>query len=66
MQKSDPVIAERIQATWRGNTVLAIDYDSDSPEPKHRLYVNRMAHYRNGDGREDRSAFFMPDKEYNW
>ena len=64
--KADPVVAERIQATWRGNTVLAIDYDTDSPQPKHRLYLNRMARYRNGEGRNDMAAFFLPERKYDW
>ena len=64
--KADPVVAERIQATWRGNTVLAIDYDSDSPQPGHRLYLDRMERYRNGEGRDDRAAFFLPEKGYDW
>ncbi len=59
-------VAERIQATWRGNTVLAIDYDSDSPQPGHRLYLDRMERCRNGEGRDDRAAFFLPEKGYDW
>ena len=64
--KADPVVVERIQTTWRGNTVLAIDYDSASPHPKHRLYLHRMERYRNGEGRDDRAAFFLPEKKYDW
>ena len=65
-EKSDAVVSERIQATWRGNTVLAIDYDSDSPQPKHRLYLNRMGRYTNGEGRDDIAAFFLPERKYDW
>jgi len=64
--KADPVVKETIRTTWRGNTVLAIDYDSDSPQPKHRLYVDRMDRFEKGQGREDRERFFLPEKEYDW
>jgi hypothetical protein len=64
--KSPPVVRERIRTTWRGNTVLAIDYDSDSAQPKHRLYLHRMARYRAGQGRDDREQFFLPDQSFNW
>lgn len=64
--KTDPVIKERIRTTWRGNTVLAIDYDRDSPQPKHRLYLRRMDRYRNGEGRDDRARFFLPERPYVW
>jgi hypothetical protein len=64
--KTDPVVKERIRTTWRGNTVLAIDYDSDSPQPKHRLYLHRMEQYRNGEGQDDTVRFFLPEKPYVW
>jgi len=64
--KSDPVVLERTKTTWRGNTVLAIDYESDSPQPKHRLYLHRMQRYCNKEGRDDVARFFLPEKEYNW
>ena len=51
--KSDPIVKERIQATWRGNTVLAIDCDEESEHPaEHRLYLDRMERYQRGEGRE--------------
>ena len=64
--KADPVVAEQVQTTWRGNTVMAIDYDADSPHPKHRLYLHRMESYRKEEGRSDRAAFFIPAKKYDW
>jgi len=65
-EKSDPEVDERIRTTWRGNTVMAIDYDSDSPQPKHRLYLNRAERCKNGEGRDDMVRFFLPDKTYEW
>ena len=64
--KSDPVVKERIRTTWRGNTVLAIDYESDSPQPGHRLYLHRMERHRNAEGRDDTVRFFLPEKKYLW
>ena len=64
--KFDPVVHESVRATWRGNTVLAIDYDSDSPQPKHRLYLHRMERYRKGEGRNESARFYLPERKYNW
>ena len=64
--KSDPAVFEEIQTTWRGNTVLAIDYDSDSPHPKHRLYLDRMERFRSGAGREAKARFFLPERPFEW
>ncbi len=64
--KSDPAVFEEIQTTWRGNTVLAIDYDSDSPHPKHRLYLDRMERFRSGAGREAAARFFLPERPFEW
>ncbi|MEW6750671.1 MAG: hypothetical protein AB1505_06805 [Candidatus Latescibacterota bacterium] len=64
--KSDPVVKERIRTTWRGNTVLAIDYDADSPRPRHRLFAERMERYRAQAGRGQRAAFFRPERDYQW
>ena len=64
--KLDPVVKERVNVQWRGNTVMAIDYDEASPQPLHRLYLERMERFRNGYGRDAKAAFFMPDKEYHW
>ena len=64
--KSDPVVFEEIQTTWRGNTVLAIDYDSDSPHPKHRLYLDRMERFRSGADREATARFFLPERPFEW
>ena len=64
--KQDPVVKERIRTTWRGNTVLAVDYDSDSPHPEHRLYLHRMERYRNGEGKDDKVRFFLPERKYVW
>ena len=65
--KRDPVVRERIEARWRGNTVLAIDYDETSEHPaEHRLYLDRMERYEMGEGREDVERFFLPDEVYDW
>jgi hypothetical protein len=66
MPKRDPVLRERVRTRWRGNTVLAIDYDEDSPEPLHRLYWDRLARFRREEGKDDRAAFFLPEKAYHW
>ena len=70
-EKSDPVLGHRIPTTWRGNTVLAIDYANASThlkadgqtiahQPRHRLYAGRLERYRNGEGRDDAASFFLP------
>ena len=65
--KSDPVVKERIQATWRGNTVLAIAYEETSEHPpKHRLYLDRMERYRIGAGCDATARFFLPDRPFSW
>jgi len=65
--KSAPVVKERIQATWRGNTVLAIDYDEGSEHPaEHRLYLDRVERYEKGEGRDAKGRFFMPDSTFEW
>jgi len=64
--KEDPVVKERINVQWRGNTVLAIGYDDSSTQPLHRLYLERMGRYRRGEGRDTNAAFFLPAKEYHW
>ena len=63
--KTDPIVSDTIRTTWRGNTVLAIDY-SNSLQPKHRLYVERMDRFRRGEGRNDKERFFQPDKKFDW
>ena len=58
---------ERIQATWRGNTVLAVDYEEESEHPaENRLYLDRMEQYRTGQGREGTARFFLPDRPFTW
>ena len=64
--KSEPVVKERIETRWRGNTVIAIDYESDSPEPLHRLYLDRAERLREETGRDDTASFFLPAKPYDW
>jgi len=65
--KSAPVVKERIQATWRGNTVLAVDYEEESEHPaENRLYLDRMEQYRTGQGREGTARFFLPDRPFTW
>ena len=64
--KSAPVIKERIETRWRGNTVIAIDYERDSPQPLHRLYEDRLEGFREGKGRDDTARFFLPEKPYDW
>ena len=65
--KADPVVKERIHARWRGNTVLAIDYDEPSPEaPEHRLYLDRMERFLNGAGRSATIRCFLPDQPFDW
>ena len=64
--RSDPVVSEEIQTTWRGNTVLAIDYESDSPHPKHRLYLDRVERFREGAGRDATARFCLPDRPFEW
>ncbi len=66
-EKVDPVVRERIQTTWRGNTVLAIDYDEPSKHPReHRLYLDRLERFRNGAGRDATARFFVPHKPFDW
>jgi hypothetical protein len=65
-EKADPVVKERIGVEWRGNTVLAIDYDETSRQPLHRLYLERKERYQQGHGRDARAAFFLPEREYHW
>jgi DUF1680 family protein len=65
-EKADPVVKERINVQWRGNTVLAIDYDDSSKQPLHRLYLERMERYQRSEGRDSKAVFFLPDKEYHW
>lgn len=65
-EKLDPVVKERTQVQWRGNTVLAIDYDESSTQPLHRLYLEREKRYQQGHGRDAKAAFFLPDREYHW
>ena len=65
--KSDPVIKERIQTTWRGNTVLAIDYEEASEHPpKHRLYLDRMERYRARADGDVTARYFLPDRPFSW
>lgn len=76
--KSDPVVGYRIPTEWRGNTVLRIDHrnaashtsrrriEGWAPQPEHRLYLNRMQRYKDGAGKEDEVAFFIPDKRFTW
>ena len=62
--KSDPVVKERIQTRWIGNTVVSIDYESDSPEPLHRMYQNRPELFKRGNN--ETSEFFVPEKSFEW
>ena len=62
--KSDPVVKERIQTRWIGNTVVSIDYESDSPEPLHRMYQNRPELFKRGSN--ETSEFFVPEKSFEW
>ena len=76
--KSDPIVGYRTQTTWRGNTVLAIDYAGTkshlsqrriagwTPQPNHRIYPTRMQRYKNGVGRDDEVAFFLPERPFAW
>ena len=64
--KREPVLSEEVQTTWRGNTVMAIDYDCDSPHPKHRLYLDREERFRQRQGRDAKTRFFLPDRPYEW
>ena len=65
--KSDPVVKERIRATWRGNTVLAIDYDEQPEHPReHGLYFDRMEQFRKGAGRDATARFFLPERPFDW
>ena len=76
--KSDPIVGYRTRTEWRGNTVLAIDHAGAkshssqqriagwTPQPKHRLYLNRMQRYKNGTGRDDKAAFFLPERPFAW
>ena len=64
--KADPSVFEEIQTTWRGNTVLTIDYDSNSAHPKHRLYLTRLERFREGAGRNATARFFLPDVPFVW
>ena len=49
-----------------GNTVIAIDYDRDSPQPLYRLYQDRLEGLRETRGRNDTARFFLPEKPYDW
>ena len=76
--KSDPTMGYRTVTKWRGNTVLAIEYAHAksevskhrirgwTPQRKHRLYLARMERYKSGAGRDDRAAFFMPNRTFAW
>lgn len=62
--KPEPVVKERIQARWIGNTVVSIDYESDSPEPLHRMYQNRPELFKQGSNKT--TEFFVPEKYFEW
>ena len=62
--KSEPVVKERIQTRWIGNTVVSIDYESDSPVPLHRLYQNRPEVFKQGLTKTTEG--FVPEKYFEW
>lgn len=63
--KPEPQVAEEVRATWRGNTVLAVD-DAESPWPRHRLYADRAERFRRGAGRGQTASFFLPAEPFTW
>ena len=66
-KKIDPVLKEKVQATWRGNTVMAIDYEGTrSQHAANRLYQSRYADFEKGIGRNARARFYMPDQIFEW
>jgi hypothetical protein len=76
--KSEPIVGYRTPTEWRGNTVVAIGYGGAkshtsqrrivgwTPQPKHRIYQNRMQRFKNGAGRNDTVAFFLPERPFVW
>ena len=66
-KKIDPVLKEKVQATWRGNTVMAIDYEGTiSDHSANRLYQSRYGDFERGVGRNARARFYMPDQIFEW